>query len=44
MFFGAFNALGLGIVGTYAWRAFENTKARPLALLQTLETFGKVTP
>ena len=39
LFFGAINALGLGVVGTYAWRAFENTKARPLAVVQTDETF-----
>lgn len=31
--FGALNLLGLGLVGTYAWRAFENTKQRPLAVV-----------
>lgn len=31
-FFGALNLLGLGIVGSYAWRAYENSKARPLAV------------
>lgn len=41
LFFGAFNALGLGVVGTYAWRAFENTKARPLAVIQTQEHFNE---
>jgi glycosyltransferase involved in cell wall biosynthesis len=39
LFFGAINALGLGVVGAYAWRAFENTKARPLAVVQTDESF-----
>jgi len=39
LFFGALNALGLGVVGTYAWRGFENTKARPLAVVQTDESF-----
>lgn len=39
LFFGAINALGLGVVGSYAWRAFENTKARPLALVHSEETF-----
>jgi glycosyltransferase involved in cell wall biosynthesis len=39
LFFGAFNALGLGVVGTYAWRAFENSKGRPLAVVQSDETF-----
>jgi len=29
MFFGGLNALGLGIIGEYVWRAFENTKGRP---------------
>jgi glycosyltransferase involved in cell wall biosynthesis len=28
-FFGALNTLGLGIIGGYVWRAFENTKSRP---------------
>jgi glycosyltransferase involved in cell wall biosynthesis len=41
LFFGALNALGLGVVGSYAWRAFENTKARPLALIQTDESFNE---
>lgn len=40
LFFGALNALGLGVVGTYAWRAYENTKARPLALVQSNEHFA----
>lgn len=31
--FGALNLLGLGLVGTYAWRAFENTKQRPHAVV-----------
>jgi glycosyltransferase involved in cell wall biosynthesis len=30
VFLGAVNLLGLGIVGSYAWRAYENTKQRPL--------------
>lgn len=32
MFFGGLNALGLGLVGEYVWRTFENSKARPLAI------------
>lgn len=28
-FFGALNCFGLGVIGEYAWRAFENTKGRP---------------
>lgn len=34
IFFGALNCFGLGIIGTYAWRTFENSKARPLAVIQ----------
>lgn len=40
IFFGGLNSLGLGIVGTYAWRAFENTKARPLAVVMARQQFN----
>jgi len=30
---GALNLFGLGMVGTYAWRAYENSKRRPLAVV-----------
>ena len=30
----------LGIVGTYVWRAFENTKRRPTSVVMSRETFG----
>jgi glycosyltransferase involved in cell wall biosynthesis len=30
---GALNLLGLGLVGTYAWRGYENSKQRPLAVV-----------
>lgn len=33
VFFGALNLFALGIVGSYAWRAYENTKARPLNIV-----------
>ena len=33
LFFGALNLLSLGLVGNYAWRAYENTKKRPLAIV-----------
>ncbi|MBB6339283.1 glycosyltransferase involved in cell wall biosynthesis [Xanthomonas arboricola] len=33
LFFGALNTLGIGIVGNYAWRAYENTKQRPLDIV-----------
>nr|WP_300111890.1 glycosyltransferase family 2 protein [Rhodoferax sp.] len=43
VFFGALNSLGLGIIGNYAWRAFENTKGRPLAVVMDLQQYdGKV--
>ena len=32
-FLGAVNLFGLGLVGTYAWRAYENSKQRPLAVV-----------
>ena len=31
--------LALGIVGNYVWRAYENTKQRPLAIVQARTTF-----
>lgn len=40
LFFGALNLLSLGIVGTYAWRAYENTKQRPQAVALRVERFG----
>jgi glycosyltransferase involved in cell wall biosynthesis len=39
VFFGALNSLGLGIIGNYAWRAFENTKGRPLAVVMEVRCF-----
>jgi polyisoprenyl-phosphate glycosyltransferase len=40
LFFSAFNSLALGVVGMYAWRAFENTKGRPHAVIQSEEIFN----
>ena len=40
VFFSALNLLSLGIVGSYAWRAYDNTKARPLSVALRAETFG----
>ena len=39
LFFGAVNLLGLGVIGAYVWRAYENTKARPLALVMHTQHF-----
>ena len=41
IFFGGLNSLGMGIVGTYAWRAFENTKGRPLAVVMAVQQFNQ---
>lgn len=40
LFFGGLNALGLGLVGNYAWRAYENTKRRPLSITSVVDRFG----
>lgn len=34
VFFGSLNILGLGIIGSYAWRAYEMTKGRPGAIVR----------
>ncbi|HMS25351.1 MAG TPA: glycosyltransferase family 2 protein [Acidimicrobiia bacterium] len=31
--------MGFGIVGSYTWRGFENTKARPLGIIVTRQSF-----
>lgn len=41
LFFGMLNLLALGLVGTYAWRAYENSKARPLAIVANREYFER---
>ena len=35
-----FNNLVVGVVGLYTWRAFENTKNRPAALIRTTLDFS----
>ncbi len=37
---GSLNLLGLGIIGSYAWRTYENTKGRPLAIPMKISEFG----
>jgi len=39
MFFGGLNSFGLGIVGNYVWRTYENTKSRPNYIVARQETF-----
>lgn len=40
LFVGGMLTFGLGIVGSYVWRTYENTKQRPLAIRQSVEHFG----
>ncbi len=35
LFLGALNLFALGMVGTYAWRGYENSKRRPFAVVAT---------
>lgn len=39
-FFASLNMLGVGIVGSYAWRIYENTKNRPLSIPMRHECFS----
>ncbi len=41
LFFGSLIVFGLGIVGTYAWRTYENTKVRPLSLTRMQRSNSK---
>ena len=40
LFFASLNSFGLGIIGGYAWRAYDNVKGRPLAIVMTAQRFG----
>ena len=42
LFFAGLNSLGLGLIGSYVWRAFENTKARPTAVVMRQTDFRRV--
>ncbi len=42
-FFGALNCFGLGIIGGYVWRTFENTKGRPTYIVASTERYGPET-
>jgi len=41
-FFGATTILGLGIVGAYAHRTFENSKQRPLSIVMKDDSYSKI--
>jgi glycosyltransferase involved in cell wall biosynthesis len=43
-FFGALNLFGLGVIGSYVWRTFENTKGRPEFIVRWHEVFGPGRP
>ena len=44
MFFGGLNSFGLGILGNYVWRVYENTKARPNYIVARRENFEAGVP
>lgn len=39
LFFGSFNMIGLGIVGSYVWRAYDTAKGRPGAIVRDVVEF-----
>ena len=41
LFFGGLNSIGLGVIGSYVWRAYENTKRRPSAVIFRDITYGR---
>lgn len=41
VFFGGLNAFGIGLLGDYVWRTFENTKGRPLAIVADRTQFPR---
>lgn len=41
-FFAGLNSLGLGVIGSYVWRAFENTKRRPQAIIMDIQKFDPI--
>jgi hypothetical protein len=41
MFFGGLNSLGLGLIGEYLWRTFENTKDRPTYVVARQMQYGR---
>jgi glycosyltransferase involved in cell wall biosynthesis len=40
LFFGGLNCFGLGIIGAYVWRCYENTKRRALYVVDAIHTFN----
>jgi glycosyltransferase involved in cell wall biosynthesis len=44
LFVGGLLTFGLGIVGSYVWRTFDNTKRRPLTIEQSVEHYRQDQP
>ena len=44
IFFGGLNSLGIGLLGEYLWRTFENTKGRPLYVVARQQEFTPTAP
>lgn len=42
LFVGFLLTFSVGIVGSYVWRAYDNTKQRPLTIAQSIDHFGRV--
>lgn len=40
MFFGGLNSFGIGVLGEYLWRTFENTKRRPEYIVARTDSYG----
>lgn len=40
LFIGAFLIFSMGVVGSYVWRTYDNTKQRPLTIVQSTERFN----
>ena len=40
VFFASLNSFGLGIIGGYTWRAYENVKGRPSSIVMSTQRFG----
>jgi glycosyltransferase involved in cell wall biosynthesis len=43
MFFGGLNSLGIGLLGEYVWRTFENSKGRPSYVVAARHEFPRST-
>lgn len=44
VFFGSLNMVGLGIIGSYVWRAYETVKGRPGAIVRDVTRFSPGDP